>query len=167
MTNKSRVERGINAHGEIVPASRGAEVGSQVVLGVSTEVVGFSGTPGLEPPGRAVTPAPGPVPSILLKSPDPDGLRSQRGQEEVGVLVRHGGQVSGVRGPSLTVRSGSGPGLQLGEVFVTAPGVVTVAPAAATYCNFNLAIEYRIERIISMYLVLPFCKIYLQTPIHS
>ena len=165
MTNKSRVERGINAHGEIVPASRGAEVGRQVVLGVSTEVVGFPGTPGLEPPGRAVTPAPGPVPSILLISPDPDGLGGQSGQEVVGVLVRHGGQVpgAGVGGPSLAVSSGSGPGLQLGEVFVAAPGVVTVAPAAATYYNFNLATE----RVISMYLVLPFCKIYLQTPIHS
>ena len=165
MTNKSRVERGINAHGEIVPASRGAEVGRQVVLGVSTEVVGFPGTPGLEPPGRAVTPAPGPVPRILLISPDPDGLGGQRGQEVVGVLVRHGGQVpgAGARGPSLAVSPGSGPGLQLGEVFVTAPGVVTVAPAAATYYNFNLATE----RVISMYLVLPFCKIYLQTPIHS
>ena len=72
-----------------------------------------------------------------LESTDPDGLICQSGQEIIGVLVRDGGQVSRVRGLSLTVSSGSGPCLQFWVVFVTALGVVAVGPAVATFWNIE------------------------------
>ena len=72
-----------------------------------------------------------------LESTDPDGLICESCQENIGEMVRDGGQVSRVWGLSLTVSSGSGPCLQFWVVFVTPLGVVAVGPAVATFWNIG------------------------------
>ena len=81
-------------------------------------VVWLPRMPGLVSPGGAIAPLPLPVSGIMPKTTNPRQIRGERHEEEVGGLVRDGGEVAVVRGGLLTLPPRRGPVHGAGDMLV-------------------------------------------------